>query len=111
MRPCHLREIDGVSILAECSRLTAALVISEAVLDAHDDPANSVSEALWHCVAQGSYHKLVNTTPNPRATKNSNGELVGPPPCCWLLCGGPEGVADGDAVALDDMFARWVVMQ
>lgn len=26
------------------------------------------------------YHKLVKTTPKPKATKNSNGELVGPPP-------------------------------
>lgn len=26
-----------------------------------------------------SYHKLVKTTPKPRATKKSNGELVGPP--------------------------------
>ena len=25
-----------------------------------------------------SYHKLVNTTPKPNATKNSRGELVGP---------------------------------
>lgn len=24
-----------------------------------------------------TYHKLVKTTPNPRATKKSNGELVG----------------------------------
>jgi hypothetical protein len=25
-------------------------------------------------------HKFVKTTPNPSATKNSSGELVGPPP-------------------------------
>ena len=30
----------------------------------------------------GAYtdHKFVKTTPNPRATKKSNGELLGPPP-------------------------------
>ena len=27
-----------------------------------------------------AYHKFVNTTPKPKATKKSNGELVGPPP-------------------------------
>ena len=26
------------------------------------------------------YHRFVKTTPNPKATKKSNGELVGPPP-------------------------------
>jgi hypothetical protein len=41
-------------------------------------------------------HKLVNTTPNPKATKNSRGELVGPlpppppPPEVW------DGVAAED---------------
>lgn len=30
--------------------------------------------------AQTTYHKFVKTTPNPNATKNNNGELVGPPP-------------------------------
>lgn len=29
-----------------------------------------------------THHKLVKTTPNPSATKNKSGELVGPP---WLL--------------------------
>lgn len=36
-----------------------------------------------YCVRQGfggkeAYHKLVKTTPKPRATKNKSGELVGP---------------------------------
>lgn len=26
------------------------------------------------------YHRFVKTTPKPKATKKSNGELVGPPP-------------------------------
>lgn len=30
--------------------------------------------------SQPTYHKFVKTTPNPNATKNNNGELVGPPP-------------------------------
>lgn len=42
------------------------------------------------------YHKLVKTTPNPNATKKSNGELVGPglpPPPAGaedVAAGGPE---------------------
>jgi hypothetical protein len=53
------------------------------------------------------YHKFVNTTPNPRATKKSSGELVGPPPpplLDWVLL--PVGepapasmVCDADMVA------------
>lgn len=35
-----------------------------------------------------THHKLVNTTPNPRATKNRRGELLP----CWFCCGSPEGV-------------------
>lgn len=31
------------------------------------------------------YHKFVKTTPNPRATKKSSGELVGPPLLLPLL--------------------------
>ena len=41
-------------------------------------------------------HKLVKTTPNPRATKNSSGEL-GPEPPPPL----PDAV--GDAAELDDV--------
>lgn len=50
---------------------------------------------------RSSYHKLVNTTPKPRATKKSNGELVG----LLLLsaggldeAGGPAEVEDGAAM-------------
>ncbi len=49
-------------------------------------------------MSEVTYHKLVNTTPNPNATKNSRGELVGPlpppPP--------PPEVGDGEA-ADDDV--------
>jgi len=37
-----------------------------------------------------AYHKFVKTTPNPNATKNRRGELVGPP----LLVDVAVGVAD-----------------
>lgn len=45
-------------------------------------------------------HRFVKTTPKPRATKKSKGELVGPPPPPELAgdvdaAGGPMEVADG----------------
>jgi hypothetical protein len=40
----------------------------------------------------------VNTTPNPRATKKSNGELVGPPELFGLSLGGDVG--DGVDIAV-----------
>lgn len=45
---------------------------------------------------QRVYHKLVKTTPNPSATKNSSGELVGPlppPPPLPVLVAGLFAVA------------------
>lgn len=33
----------------------------------------------------GTYHRFVKTTPKPRATKNSSGELVGLPPPLFPL--------------------------
>jgi hypothetical protein len=51
-----------------------------------------------------AYHKFVKTTPNPRATKKSSGELLGPPPPPEL----PVEVLDGAVVVLvevvEDMF-------
>lgn len=49
-----------------------------------------------------TYQRLVKTTPNPRATKKSNGELVGPllpppPPPCGVFVGID---ADSDAEAI-----------
>ena len=38
------------------------------------------ASARARCDATRTYHKLVKTTPKPRATKKSKGELVGPPP-------------------------------
>lgn len=55
---------------------------------------------------------MVNTTPNPRATKKSKGELVGPPPpplfdgdgggVDWLV-GVEEDVADATSADLDEV--------
>jgi hypothetical protein len=42
-------------------------------------------------------HKFVNTTPKPNATKNSNGELVGPPPPWFVMV----GVGAGTVVETD----------
>ena len=48
-------------------------------------------------------HKLVNTTPKPKATKKRRGELVGPPPPPLLeLVVGPGG-ADDVAEAMADV--------
>lgn len=41
------------------------------------------------------------TTPKPRATKKSKGELVGPPPLSWLPPLVDEGMAE--LVVLDDI--------
>ena len=46
-----------------------------------------------------TYQRLVKTTPNPRATKKSRGELVGPPPPPELDVVGPGGA---DEVAVGD---------
>lgn len=38
----------------------------------------SVSHSFHRSKTVSTNHKLVNTTPKPKATKNSKGELVGP---------------------------------
>ena len=56
--------------------------------------------------SHGIYHKLVKTTPKPSATKNSKGELVGPPPPLPLpvVAVGSGEVATGeDEVVVADM--------
>lgn len=52
-----------------------------------------------------TYHRLVNTTPKPRATKKSNGELVG----LLLWSAGGLVVAEGGPADVEvdpDIFAR-----
>jgi len=53
-----------------------------------------------------TYHKLVKTTPKPRATKNSKGELVGP--LLLFLVSSSVGVGDGadGVVVVSDMLAE-----
>ena len=46
-----------------------------------------------------TYHRLVNTTPKPRATKKSNGELVG---LLLLLSGGGVVVEAGGPAEVED---------
>jgi hypothetical protein len=57
-----------------------ARIVSKAVLDSDNDPLIKVSFTFglrWNrsCATN---HKLVKTTPKPKATKKSSGELVGP---------------------------------
>jgi len=82
------------------------LVVAEAVFDADDDPVVLFSLVLRdEAGGTGSkaYHRLVNTTPKPKATKKSKGRL--PPSLLFvlpLLCDAAGALADGVAVA-DDM--------
>lgn len=56
-----------------------------------------------------TYHRLVNTTPNPKATKKSNGELVGPVPLLPPeLVVGPGGADDVEVA--EDMVRAVVVI-
>ena len=66
-------------------RPSVPLVIAEAIFDTHDNPNETVNQrtvedsdsvAAW---INPTHHRFVNTTPKPRATKKSRGELVGPP--------------------------------
>lgn len=106
MWPRHGHEIDGCAIFAEYA-LAIALVVAEAVLYPDNDPI-MYDQPFVDTLnpEQGpAYHKLVKTTPKPRATKNNNGELVGPPPLLPLL---PELVALGIAdVVVEDMVVVW----
>jgi hypothetical protein len=49
-----------------------------------------------------TYQRLVKTTPKPRATKKSNGELVGP----LLFCASALLVAAGGTTDVDDITVR-----
>lgn len=83
-------------------RPTIPLIISEAILDTDNDPRNGELVCVYRRRVSGdrraqeqAYHRLVKTTPNPNATKKSNGELVGPPPPPPPL--GADDVAAGGA--------------
>lgn len=49
----------------------------------------------------GAYHRLVKTTPKPRATKNSRGELVGPELFGWGLLVGVGWGGSAEDVGAD----------
>lgn len=83
------------------------LVVPKAVLDADNNPAHDnvsivarVSSDEAPVESWKSYHKLVNTTPKPSATKNSSGELVGPLELSLLLLPVGLGVLVEDEVVV-----------
>jgi hypothetical protein len=80
----YVLQVDRIEALAISDRADAS-VVSKAVLDAYNNPGGR-SAGKTHRSAFGvAHHKFVNTTPKPRATKNSRGELVGPPGVLVLL--------------------------
>jgi hypothetical protein len=76
MRPsCHVLKIDGLTILTG-SQSSVSGIVSEAVFHTHNNPFSLlVADRLLP--TDTAYHKFVKTTPNPNATKNNKGELVG----------------------------------
>ena len=82
----HRTQVNGVSVFA-ISQCAVALVISEAVLHANDDPGDDCQLTVGWAERLGgevqddrwvTHQRLVKTTPKPKATKNNSGELVGP---------------------------------
>lgn len=96
----HGAEIDCIRVFS-IHALSIALVVSKAVFDADDDPGLGVNRCLDGGREMDAYHKFVKTTPKPRATKKSKGEL-GPLPLLDALVA--DGVADAEeaeAIAVD----------
>lgn len=98
MCPWHGCHIDMLAILVMV-KATVALVVPEAVFDADDDPTECKHDTpgLMRLQTREVYHKLVKTTPKPRATKNRSGELVGPELLDWLPL--PVGVGEAGSAA------------
>lgn len=100
MSPRHGDQIDWFAgfLVPELAVLS---IVAEAVFNANDDPSE-VSKCPDISHRESTHHKLVKTTPKPRATKNKRGELVGlllPSPPEW-----PVVVAPGAAlVVAEDM--------
>lgn len=103
MRSRHGHHIDRLTIFAD-DTISVSLIVSEAVLYTNDDPEVQISALACFLVGiEETNHKLVKTTPKPRATKKSKGELVGPllpppPPTVDAL-----GVGEVVEVALEDI--------
>ena len=74
----HVIQGDGVDFLAVAEGAVAC-VVSKAVLDADNNPAEvSLDRSASGYAA--AHQRFVKTTPNPNATKNRRGELLPPPP-------------------------------
>lgn len=105
----HCVEVDWDSICGS-PRSSVALVVSEAVLDTDDDPLKQLATEQ-RLAEQFTNQRLVKTTPKPRATKNSKGELVGPLLLLLLLEDGAL-VAGATEEIVEDILggARWFHM-
>jgi hypothetical protein len=97
VRTRHNSKIDWVAI-GVCAKGAIALVVAEAVLYPNDDPAKVNYTITTRDEHTTTYHRFVNTTPKPSATKNNSGELE-----LLLLPGLPvlELVDDGEEVAVE----------
>lgn len=80
MCPRHVGQVDRIAVLVESTCLAVALVVSKAVLHPDDDPNSACQYVSAARPGWVTNHRFVKTTPKPSATKNSKGELVGPPP-------------------------------
>lgn len=85
MRSRHGLQINGFLFTIRAGSLSS--IVSETIFNADDDPKKNAQFLVGHsALCSGSlcrktktaYHRFVKTTPNPRATKNNKGELVGP---------------------------------
>ena len=92
--------------------MSIALVIAKTIFDANNDPEAVVSfrpEARKNergklSAKDITHQRFVNTTPNPKATKKSNGELVGPgvePPVGVALADEVEVVEVADMIGVE----------
>lgn len=102
MRSRHIFEIDRFAVFTD-THLTVSCIVSKTVFDTNDNPSEAVSGSN-QIVLRLIYHRFVKTTPKPRATKNSSGELVGPvlellPP---VDCDG-DGTGEVEVAANDDV--------
>jgi hypothetical protein len=89
VRARHVFEVDRLSIFVQKS-LSVSGIIPEAVFHTYDNPNSQVRHqpslsgdssrrsrvAVRVVMKRHAHQRFVKTTPKPRATKNSNGELV-----------------------------------
>lgn len=113
MRTGHGYQIDWIACLL-AAQLAVPLIISKTVLDTDNDPGNRLSMepgATAQCSDDPTYHRLVKTTPNPSATKNSSGELVAPelppPPPLPVVVAALAAAVVGDGAILINKAGGW----